>query len=56
MDIRCQISEASAMATAEMDIVVQRLVSYLSRTQQVSYNVLSKMFKLLNVFLSQNAG
>ena len=36
MDIPCQVSEASAMATSQMDIVVQRLVSYLSKTQQVS--------------------
>ena len=36
MDIPCLVSEPNSMATAEMDVVVQRLVAFLSHTQQVS--------------------
>ena len=36
MDIPCQIEGPNAMAIGDMDVVVQRLVNFLSKAQQVN--------------------
>ena len=37
MDIPCHIANSNAMATKDMDVVIQRLVAFLSRAQQVTH-------------------
>ena len=50
MDIPCHVSEPNSMATAEMDVVVQRLVAFLSCTQQVSkYRIHSSCSRIVNI-------
>ena len=40
MDIPCQIADSNGIATKEMDIVLQRIISFLSKAQQVNKHVL----------------